>query len=160
LRQRIIHGTEIDVATPEEVQALIAENARRDDVRHIRATADVILDATGSGTVEVYKAPIGMTFELRRCILGLSTATDPFTGNVLFSAGHYVRYRRSGASIEFAIPLAPTAIAQVPGMQSWAREEGPIIANGEEFEVQAVGLTAGASFLVGIEGLLFSRDRR
>ncbi len=160
MRQRIIHGAEIDAVTPDELGGILSLMSAKDDVTHIRAGASVLLNSAGAGTVEVYKCPAGYTFELRRVVLAISTASDPYTGNVLFASGTYVTYNRSGSIIEYGIPLAPTAAAQIPGMQTWAREEGPIIANGEVFEVAAYGLTANAEFTAKIEGLLYDRTRR
>lgn len=152
MRQRVAPGGYLEIATPAEVAALIP---RGREATHIRAAESITLDAAGAGQDEVYKVPTGYGFFLRRVSLLLSSATDPATGNVALNvAGQYIAYLRSGTLIEFAIPVAATAQAQVPGVQTWAFEEGPYLRNGEVFEIKAAGLTAGAQLIVQIQGIL------
>ena len=152
MKQRIIHGAEIDFVTPDEIVKLIP---RPKEETRIRVIETIQLDANGSGTDEVYKVPAGYEFRARRVMLNIGGATDPSTGNVpLNVAGKFVAYLRSGNLIEYAVPVSPNAAPQVPGAQNWGSEQGPYLRNGEVFEVQAKGLTANAILTVALEGIL------
>lgn len=70
------------------------------------------------------------------------------------AVGKFVAYLRSGTRIEYAVPQSPNATPQVPGVQTWSREQGPYLRNAEVFEVQAKGLTANGFLSVILEGLL------
>lgn len=152
MKQRITHGVEVNFVTPDEIVHLIPHPEERS---RIRAEAQVQLNASGNGVVEVYTVPTGMAFEARRVTLFLGGATDPSTGNVpLNVAGKAVVYQRSGSPIEFAVPMSPNAVPQVPGVQTWGMEQGPYIRNAETFEVAVIGLTANAILSVILEGIL------
>lgn len=155
-KQRMVHGAIIDFATPDEVYSMIPRPTRR---TRIRAGETLVLDATGSGIIAVYKVPSGGEFEARRVMLNLESAADPSTGNVpLNVAGKFVKYLRSGTLIEYASPSGPNAIPQVPGVQTWSREQGPYLRNGEVFQVQALGLTASVILTIMLEGILEEND--
>lgn len=152
MRQTVQLGKPLDFLTQDELVRLLP---RPLEVTRIRATETIQLDATGSGQDEVYKVPMGYEFAARRVTLDIGGATDPSTGNVpLNVAGKFVAYLRSGARIEYAVPISPNTAPQVPGVQTWAKEQGPYLRNGEVFEVQAKGLTASAVLTVVLEGLL------
>lgn len=157
MKYTIKHGGEIEVATPKEVDNLIRANQTQPlGITKIRAGQVVVLDDNGDGVIEAYKVPTGGEFALRRVALNLSTASDPSTGNVpLNVAGHYVAYYRSGTFVAYAIPEAPTGVAQVPGVEEWSEQQGPYLKNSEVLEIQAVGLTANAVFTCEIQGLLY-----
>lgn len=157
MRQRVTAGGHIDAVTTEEMHKMF-HNV--DPVSRVRAGETIQLDATGSGIVTVFKVPAGAKLAVRRVAMNLSTAGDPYTGNVPFSAGHYVKYLRSGLLIGYAIPLAPTALAQVPGVEDWSEQQGPVLTQSEAFQVQAVGLTANAGFTVDIQGLMYGPEIR
>lgn len=160
MRQRIVHGTEIDTATPGEVSQIVAALHEPERTR-VRAPQAVLLDANGNGQDEVYKVPMGYEFFVRRVFLNLSTASDPSTGNVpLNVAGKFVAYLRSGNLIEYAVPISPNAVPQVPGAQNWGDQQGPYLRNAEVFEVQARGLTPNASLMVTVEGILRKPGRQ
>jgi hypothetical protein len=162
-RQKITHGGFIDTPTSEEMRAMmgtINQGPERAPSR-VRATAIIVLDATGAGQDEVYTVPAGYEFALRRVTLDLDTASDPSTGNVLLNvAGRAVEYLRSGARIEYAAPLSPNSVAQVPGVQTWANQQGPYLRNSEVFEVKVRGLTALSRLSVIAEGILQKREAR
>ena len=154
MRQAIKPGGTIDVATPAEIAALLPQS---DEAKRVRAPANVQLDAAGSGQDEVYTVPAGYRFEVRRVVLTLrgNVPADPNTGNVLLNAaGKYVAYLRSGSLIEYGQPQYGAAI-QVPGVQTWGRQQGPYLANKETFEVVAAGLTASVILTVYMEGILY-----
>ena len=153
--QRIAHGATIETATPSEVAEIV--NAVRQPERklRVRAAATVQLNAAGVGEDDVYKVPLGMEFAVRRVFLNITGASDPSTGNVpLNVAGKYVAYLRSGALIEYAVPISPNVAPQVPGTQTWGDQQGPYLRNGEVFQVVTLGLTANAVLDVQIEGIL------
>lgn len=156
MRTKLTHGAILDFLTPGEAKTMLAEMVpERDRPQRVRLAASIVLDANGNGQDEVYTVPIGYEFAARRVFLNLSSASGPVTGAVALNvAGKFIAFLRSGTLIEYAIPLAPTAIAQVPGVQTWSNEEGPYLRNGETFEVQALGLTAGAGLTVTLEGIL------
>jgi hypothetical protein len=150
MKQRIMHGATLDFVTPDEMARAIPRPAQ---VTRIRASAQVVLNASGNGQDEVYKVPTGYEFAARRVSMNLSGITDPSTGQVALSAGKNVAYLRSGTLIEFAQPQYGAAV-QVPGVQTWGAEQGPYLRNAEVFEVLATGLTASAILTVVLEGLL------
>lgn len=155
-KQRIVHGATMNFVTPDEIVRMIPRSPQR---TRIRAAATLQLNAAGSGVVDVYDVPSGAEFEARRVTLNLESATDPSTGNVaLNAAGKYVKYLRSGTLIEYAVPQSPNAIPQVPGAQTWSREQGPYLRNGEVFQVQALGLTANVILTILVEGILEQND--
>lgn len=126
----------------------------RDAKQRVRATAIVQLDAAGNGQDEIYTVPIGFEFEARRVTLDLDTATDPSTGNVALNvAGRAVEILRSGTRVEYAAPLSPNGVAQVPGIQTWGAEQGPYVSNGEVVEIRARGLTPNSRLTATIEGV-------
>lgn len=149
------HGAEIDTLTQAEAAHLLKQTRERDATVRIRATAIIALDAGGNGTDEVYNVPVGFEFAARRVTLDLDTAPDPSTGNVpLNVAGKAVEFLRSGTRVEYAVPISPNAVPQIPGVQTWGSEQGPQFVNGEVFEVKARGLTANAHLSVILEGIL------
>jgi len=149
-QQRIMHGATVDFVTPDELMKLIP---RPPEVSRIRATAQVQLNAAGNGQDEVYKVPTGYEFAARR-VTAYITVSDPTTGAVaLTGAGKGLAYLRSGAFIEWAQPQYGGTV-QVPGVQTWGREQGPYLRNAEVFEVMALGLTASTILTVILEGLL------
>jgi hypothetical protein len=151
MKQKLVPGQEMDFLTLNELKGLLVPTYRH----RVRATGMVVLDATGSGIIELYTVPLGMEFRARRVMVNLNTATDPSTGNVpLNVGGKYVAYQRSGTLISYGIPLSPNAIPQVPGVETWGEEQGPYTQNGEVFEVAAKGLTAAATFEAVVEGVL------
>jgi hypothetical protein len=155
LRQTVHPGRALDILTPAEAAELLEARFRETVEERIRAAATIKLDGSGNGQDEVYGVPLGFEFEARRVTLDLDTATDPSTGNVALNvAGKSVSYLRSGTRIEYAAPLSPNAVPQVPGVQSWGEEQGPYLRNGEVFEVRAVGLTAASILDVTLEGIL------
>jgi hypothetical protein len=152
---RLRHDAEINVLTPEEAQGILEGIWERDRTTHVLATATIKLDANGNGQEEVFTIPPGFEFEARRVAIDLDTATDPNTGNVpLNVAGKSVDYLRSGTRIEYAVPSSSNAVPQVPGVQSWGQEQGPYLRNGEVFEVRARGLTANATLIVYLAGIM------
>lgn len=153
-QQRIMHGATVDFVTPDEIYKLIP---RPPEFTRIRVTSQVTLNAAGNGQVEVYKVPSGYEFAARRVSMYLSI-TDPTTGAVaLNAAGKGVAYQRSGAFIEWGQPQYGSAV-QIPGVQTWGREQGPYLRNAEVFEVAALGLTASVVLTVVLEGLLHRPD--
>jgi hypothetical protein len=155
MKFKITHGSDIETLTPAEAKTMLESVRERDSITHIRASQTIRLDANGNGQDEVYVVPPGFEFDVRRVVVDLDTATDPSTGNVpLNVAGKSVEYLRSGTRIEYAVPISPNAIPQIPGSQSWGDEQGPYLRNGEVFEVRARGLTANATLIVYLSGLL------
>lgn len=156
MRTILKHGAVIDHVTPDEMRAMLGDSSDKESAsKRVRTAVGVNLDAAGNGQDEVYGVPIGFEFEARRLFVNLSTASGPVTGSVALNvAGKQIALLRSGVLMEYAVPLAPTALAQVPGMQTWGFQEGPYLRNGEVFEVQAVGLTALATLMVTLEGIL------
>lgn len=152
MKQAVKPGATLDFVTPDEVAKLIP---RPREVTRIRAIQTVTLDGTGSGADEIFKVPAGYFFEARRVFLNITGAVDPSTGNIpLNVAGKYVAYMRSGGLIEYAVPVSPNSVPQIPGVQTWGREQGPYLRNGEVFEAVAKGLTANAILTVALEGIL------
>lgn len=157
MKFKIGNGSTIETVTPGELADMLAAERKVEAARvRVRAPATLALDATGSGTVQVYKVPAGASFAARRVSLNLTSAADPSTGAVALNVtGKYIQYLRSDYFIEYAIPLAPTGLAQVPGVQTWSEEEGPYLRNGEQFAIKAVGLTASVQLWVELEGILY-----
>jgi hypothetical protein len=152
-------GGHIDTVTPEELAAMLKPAEQRSKVR---TAASFVLDGNGSivgGNVgDIYKVPAGAEFYLRRVFFDISGATDPSTGSVALNvAGKYIKYLRSGTMIGYAIPLAPTAVAQVPGVEDWSEQQGPYLANGEKLQISTLGLTANGGLKVEIQGVLVTQ---
>lgn len=155
MQQRVHPGAALDILTPDEALRLLDDFYARTVTYRVRAAGTVALDANGNGTEELYSVPLGMEFEARRVTLDISGASDPSTGNVALNvAGKFVAYQRSGARIEYAVPLSPNSVPQVPGVQTWGDEQGPYLRNGEVFEIAARGLTANGILFAIVEGIL------
>lgn len=153
MKQVLRPGYPVEFLTPDEFVAL---QPRQHQETRVRAPATLQLDANGNGRVTVYEVDPGYEFEARRIVLTLSgnVPQDPNTGNVLLNAaGKFVAYLRSDSLIEYGQPQYGANV-QVPGVQSWSREQGPYLRNGEVFQVQANGLGANAVLNVYLEGIL------
>lgn len=153
MRQVLKPGQPIDFLTPDELYDALPQS--RQDTR-IREPAGIPLDGTGSGVGDVYVVPAGYEFEARRVVMVLTgnIPSDPNTGNVVLNAaGKWVAYMRSGSLIEYAQPAYGSSL-QVPGSQTWSREQGPYLRNQEVFQVQCAGLTANGRLNVYLEGIL------
>jgi hypothetical protein len=153
MKQVVRPGYPLDFLTPDEVVTLIPR-ARQES--RVRAPATFQLDATGAGQGDVFEVEAGYEFEARRVVVTLTgnIPSDPNTGNVaLNAAGKYVAYLRSGSLIEYGQP-AYGGVIQVPGSQTWSREQGPYLRNQEVFQVKVAGLTASGVVNVYLEGIL------
>lgn len=158
MKQKVRAGGELDIPTLEEIRALFYGGPIRD---RIIATANIALNAVGNGTSannveDLYTVPQGMQCEIRRVALTVTGATGPMNGNIpLNVAGVGIAYLRSGTIMEWANPASAAGIPSVPGSQSWSKEQGPYLQNGQSFEVSCFGLAAAAGgFLtVTVEGI-------
>lgn len=130
----------------------------------IRAVASTVLDGAGYGFIDVYKVPIGYELEVRRVQIELGSIRDDGTnlGTACITLNGfptYAEYLRSGTRIEWAAPMdsLSNSVARLPGVQTWGREQGPYLRNGEIFQFQC-GLGVGVAFFVPItvtvEGIL------
>lgn len=130
----------------------------------IRAAATVVTDpVTGLAEIDVYNVPAGFTFEARRVQWDGGFIADDGSNlsnaASIFSAGTFMRYLRSGQLIEIAKPnnLAGITNCSVPGIQTWADEQGPQLTGGETFQVRFALTSAaarGQSVTVTVEGIL------
>lgn len=154
MKQRIVHGAFVDMVTPDELYRAIP---RPESTTRVRSPGSINLNGVGSGIADVYKVPIGFEYELRRVVLSPTGTNDadPSTTHVVFAAGIYVAYLRSGQLIEYAQTQYGAAF-QVPGTQSWGEEQGPYLRNGEVLQIKAVGLAAFANSVLSCyaEGIL------
>lgn len=154
------HGSILDTVSRAEMEALLRDYTTRQETRErVRASATIILDATGAGQDEVYAVPTGFEAEIRRVLIDLSTATEAtlVANSINLSlAGVAVQYLRSGTRIEWALPTSPLGGARVPGVETWGSQQGPYLRNGETFEVRALlgAATANATLTVTVEGIL------
>jgi hypothetical protein len=153
MKQSIQPGGTLDALTLTEARQLIEAQFRKEVEQPLRAAESLVLSASGGGTVEVYEVPIGFELEVRRIAIDLASATDPGTGQQALGAGHTVEYLRSGTRIEWGQP-AFNSVAQVPGVQTWGKQQGPYLRNGEVFEVRFVGIGTGAAVVVQIQAIL------
>lgn len=158
MQQRIIHGAIIDILTPDELVHLLPRPPRQ---TRMRPTADVILDATGAGQVDVYKIPMGAEFDLRRVQFELSTVTGGNLGTAgisLVTVGNFCRYTRSGTPVGWALPVNSlgTGNGRIPGVETWGAEQGPYLRGGEVFGVSIAGgaANAGNTITITAEGIL------
>jgi hypothetical protein len=153
VRQVLRPGYPVDFLTPDE---FIALQPRSRQESRVRSPASIQLDANGNGKGIAFEVEVGYEFEARRIVLTLggNIPVDPNTGAVLLNvAGKFVAYLRSDSLIEYGQPQYASGI-QIPGIQTWSREQGPYLRNGEVFQVQAAGLTANAILNVYLEGIL------
>ena len=155
MEQTIRHGAKINAATPDEVAAEVQKvRIDREQRTHIRAGAQVQLDATGSGVVEVYKVPLGDHFSARRIFLTLNTiAANPNTNGTQWGTGRWAEYRRSGTLLSYA-NTTWNNLYGLPGSETWGDQQGPELENGEVFEIAMFGVTASALLIVMLEGIL------
>lgn len=159
MRQRIVHGAVVDIATPDEIVKLIPRPRQTTRIRApetFRVSSDDFTIKNG----EIYKCPIGYQFEARRVVwslFGANANQDPSVGSLpLGGAGKWAAYLRSGNLLEYAMPQMGSNF-QVPGVQTWGDEQGPYIQNGETFGIfLATGGAgfAGAQISVYLEGIL------
>lgn len=153
MRQVLRPGYPVDFLTPDEFVRL---QARERQQSRVRSASTLQLDANGNGVNIAFEVEAGYEFEARRIVLTLTgnIPSDPNTGAVaLNAAGKFVAYLRSGSLIEYGQPQYGATI-QVPGIQTWSREQGPYLRNQEVFQVQANGLTANGVLNVYLEGIL------
>jgi hypothetical protein len=154
VRQTVAPGKQIEALTPDEARELLRAEFRQTVEHRVRAEGNIRLDANGNGTIELYTVPQGFEFDARRVTLDLDQASDPSTGAVVLNAaGKFIEYLRAGERIEYGQPQYGASV-QVPGAQTWSREQGPYLRNGETFEVAAHGLTAAGGFRATVEGIL------
>lgn len=159
MKQQLIPGMYIESVTPDEVHSML-DTIRPPHKARIRANSAIMLDGSGDGQDEVYAVPVGWIFSLRRLWVNISSARDPVTGAVpLNVAGRYLALLRSSELIEYPILVSPTGLSQVPGISTWGNDEEPYFRNGENVEVQAVGLVPNETLSVTIEGLLWESER-
>lgn len=157
----IKHGAAFDTVTPTELHAALKAITVRERSRsRVRDAGTVVLDANGAGTLDVYKVPLGYELQVRRVVFdtgvsiaNLVTGTFPLNG-----PGVGVMYLRSGNRIEFGAPISPisSAGARIPGSQTWGDQQGPVLSNGELFQVAVIlGATAAnINLTVNLEGIL------
>jgi len=153
MQQVVRPGYPLNFLTPDEAVRLIP---RPREESRVRAPATFQLDGTGGGTLDVFEVEAGYEFEARRVVITLTgnMPSDPNTGNVaLNAAGKWCAYLRSGSLIEYGQPAYGGQI-QVPGVQTWSREQGPYLRNQEVFQVRVAGLTASGVLAVYLEGIL------
>lgn len=174
MRQRIGNGSILDAATPEEVRdILLGQQDESPLVKRVRAPYQVqITDSNGNGNhgnaVDIYKVPAGMSFELRRFTIfmgGLTLApgltsvnNSPGTNAISLSgvggpapAGG-VALLRSDVLIEWLQPMS-AGLVQIPGIQTWSKQQGPFLLNGEKLQIQVLGVIAGLSALNALAGI-------
>ena len=153
-KQRVVHGATLDIPSVEDIVTAIGGKQEPQRIM-IRASASLVLDATGSGVEPVYEVPMGCEFGLRRIEITLGAVVDPVANAVNLSvAGAYAALQRSGTLMEYLAPTGPTGHAAIPGVQSWGDEQGPFLRNGEVLEVRGVGLGAGNSLQIFAQGVL------
>lgn len=165
MKQRIGNGAILDAVTSDEMASMLIQE-KREVLSRVRAPFTVTLTATGSAVVAVYKVPAAMEFELRRISLfigglTLPTGNTPGTNFILLGgatpATGGIALLRSDVMIEWLAPQGPQG-AQLPGVQTWSKQQGPYMRNGEVLQIQVVGalgtLTAGASLAGVAEGVL------
>lgn len=160
MKTRVKPGAEIETTTPGEMADLLAAAMhgaeKRTATQRIRATAVISLSAAGAGEADVYTVPAGWEFEIRRVVLDLDEAGGPNgAGKIALDAvGEAIEYLRSGTRIEYGQPEYGSAV-QIPGAQTWGREQGPYLRNDETFSIRASGLTANAHVNATVEGILY-----
>lgn len=154
-RTLLKHGAHLEAATPGEVQRIVGDllSARQSFETRVRAAQTVKCDSTGAGRDDVYTVPVGFEFEVRRVFLQSDQRTVSNQPLALNTVGLIVEYLRSGRRIEYA-NTTQFGGYQIPGTQTWSREQGPYLINGEVFQVNVVGLSNGEVLNVDIEGIL------
>lgn len=167
MKQTLVPGATLDALTPDEARELLRQEYRATVEQRVRAEGTLKLDGTGSGIVEVYTCPIGFEFEARRAVIAIDAGywwfkTVPLGGIAGGSAVVPLEYLRSGETN--GRPNADyvrTGGAQdevwylVPHLDTWSREQGPYIRNGETFEVafRAIPNAANMNVQVTVEGI-------
>jgi hypothetical protein len=167
--QTVVPGAKIDSLTYEETRELIRSEYRTAVENRVRAEATVRLDATGTGVLDVYTVPVGFEFELRRLNIASDTGYGwakfiPQGGGTGQSSVVPIEYLRSGESLSRAVPdkyfdsTTPTNETWYlfPHVETWSREQGPYLRNGEILQVafRAVAFVASVGVQVTAEGLL------
>jgi hypothetical protein len=152
------HGVMLNTVSKEEMESLLREYTTRQQTRErVRASADILLDGNGAGTVDVYKVPLGYELEVRRVAVDLTDVTPAtFVAQSinLATAGVALQYLRSGTRIEWALPQSSLGGFRVPGIETWGSQQGPYLQNGEIFQVEALLGRTGGTLIVNMEGIL------
>lgn len=169
MKQTIVPGAQLDVLTEDEARELLRREYRQTVEQRIRAEGTVKLDATGTGVVEIYTCPVGFEFEARRIMiasdLGYYILKTTPSGGGGAGANSTVRleYLRSGESL--GRPNSDNVITSatpndevwfiLPHTDTWSREQGPYIRNGETLELAVRGIAALANINMQVtaEGL-------
>jgi hypothetical protein len=169
MRQTIVPGGTIESLTEEETRDLVRQIYRETVENRVRAEGTATLDANGTGTVEVYTVPIGFEFEVRRVLIESDAGyfwvkTVPGGGQGATSPIVPIEFLRSGESLgtPHIDNVIKTGTPQdevwylFPHVDTWSKEQGPYIRNGETFETVFRNCTNFASKNVQVtaEGLL------
>lgn len=161
MRQKLVPGAELDIATPGEVAAMIRGELAEISRRRIRGGGQGKTDANGNlDAIALYTVPPGMEFELNRLLV----VADGITAAVGFTSGPNaaLEVRRSGQLIDFWTgALGTLGKLNLPASIAWGAAIAPILRNGEVLQVDIIGSPAGllasAMVTVAFQGRLFAR---
>lgn len=157
VKQKLVAGAEIDFLTQAEARQIMRE-ARKDALEgqstRVRATESGSTDASGNGTVTVYRVPAGRKFRLTRILV----EADGQTFGVEFhSATGFVVIKRSGGQIVWGTQLAAASNIGIPFVFNWSASAGMEFLNNETVDVVITGGPVSVGVQVDIEGDLIAR---
>lgn len=143
-----VGGQEIDLVTPAELRQILGESfpARRGP-QWERSQQGIVLDASGNGSVKVYKVPNGMRFRLHRLRVSVDTYTPaaPYT-----NAAGYGEITSENDGVEF-VSFSPTA-GGLPA--TWSDSVGLLFHALEVVGFTIVAGPAGGSVMCRAQGVL------
>lgn len=154
---KITHGATIEVPSVLEIAGVFAAIPKGEQLTQVRVTESGIVKADGIVTVDVYQCPLGYEFFARRIFIDESIANGTPNGGTMIGANSWVTYMRSGTRIGYAL-LANSVDGfeeyGCPGVETWGDQQGPMIRNGEVFQVKFTGFPVADGVTVALQGIL------
>lgn len=148
MKVKISPGQELEIVTPGELRGILGEIfPSRKGPQEQRPEEALKLDASGSGTVELYTVPVGMRFRLH----WLTVDADDYTPAVPFTnAAGYGEILRGGRMRDFV--NFSSASGGIPAV--WSSSVGIPYHESERVEFSIVGGPPSKVVVIRADGVL------